>query len=106
MSKWTLPARLYVDAAVFEKELSSVFRRSWILFGPSQGRLEGPGTAWAQTLVPHKPLVAVGQGTGASQSSVHPTFGQGPNSHRPESVPQRGEATSFDNTLLILNSTL
>lgn len=59
VAAWTLPAKLYVDAMAFEKELGCLFKRSWLMFGVVHGRLDTPGSAWAQTLVPRTPLVAV-----------------------------------------------
>jgi choline monooxygenase len=59
VSRWTLPAKLYVDAVAFEKEMQCLFRRSWVLFGATQGRLEEEGSAWASTVVPRTPLVAL-----------------------------------------------
>lgn len=71
-SALTLPASLYVDPAVFARELETIFSRNWVLFGATQGRLDVPGSAWAQTVLPQRPLVATrATGPGAEARVWH-----------------------------------
>ena len=59
----TLPAHLYRDPAVFERERQEIFAREWLLFGRSD-QLPNPGDFRAAEIVGY-PVIVVRQADGS-----------------------------------------